>query len=341
MKVTKIFRLTLAVLLLLGLTISLVQGDGNHDETGMMDMDHDGFNGNSEYMNITGEVTVSDSISISLSVLPTDEMQDMMNSNMDEDEVSQMYQYMNKMNIDIYSLVEYYDNTNDGYTADDTKVSEYALNNETLKQPVLLDLDDKVSYEIVSDNSTVFKMTLDVYSVDQMPFAIKWSYDINYPFLQSNTSLAIIHEVFSMNGTMNQEMMNDEYMNNGGMNDDMDGNIDDSMGNHQEGTSDDHSDGMMMDDHEELSMMFSWNATAIVDGIEKDVTSTDFEDKLVLSIPQGSNIFYDPQISIDPEAVLNADQSISGLISGFDMNIVLISALAVLVITVVVIKSKK
>ena len=101
-------------------------------------------------------------------------------------------------------------------------------------------------------------------------------------------------------------------MTNGGMGDHS-GNY---MDGHEDGTTDYHTSGMMMDDHEDFPMIFSWDDTAVVDGIEKNVTSTEFEDNFILSIPQGSDIFYDPQVSIDLDTMFNVDMDIASMMPG-------------------------
>lgn len=318
MKINKFFLLSLSLIFLLAISLTTAHnGDDNTtDQPGStipdMNVNNHGLYGNSEYMDIAAEISVNDYILVSLSVLPSEEMQNIMQENMDDEEISEMYQYMNKMDVKIFRLVEFIDVDNNGYSADDTEVSEYILNNETLKQPTLAISSDMVSYEIESDNSSIFKMTLDVYSEDQMPFRMKWSYNISYPFTQFNTTLAIIHEVESMNQNMFNEGMNSE-MGNGGI----DGHSGDYMDGHRDSTTDDHSSGMMMDDHEDFAMVFSWDDTAVVDGIEKNVTSTDFEDNFILSIPQGSNIFYDPQVSMDLDTMSNVDMDIASMMPGY------------------------
>ncbi len=318
MKINKFFLLSISLIFLL--TISLTTAHNGDDNTTNqpgssipdMNVNHHGLYGNAEYMDIAAEISVNYYILVSLSVLPSEEMQDMMQENMNEEDILEMYQYMNKMDVKIFKLVEFIDVDNNGYSVEDTEVSEYILNNETLKQPTMTISGDMIKYQIESENSSIFKMTLDMYSQDQMPFRMKWSYEINYPFTQSNTTLAIIHEVDSMNQNMFHEEMNSE-MTNGGMG----GHSGDYMDGHRDGTTDDHLSGMMMDDHEEFPMMFSWDDTAIVDGIETNVTSTDFEDNFILSIPQGSEIFYDPQVSIDLDTMSSVDMDIGNMITGY------------------------
>ena len=52
-----------------------------------------------------------------------------------------------------------------------------------------------------------------------------------------------------------------------------------------------------------IPIVFSWDATAIVDGEKADIVATSFGDSFSLSLPQGDVIDYDPRISMDTESI--------------------------------------
>ena len=310
MKSTKYFMALAIGLLLAFSAYASADGDHNTVETdNHMSYDRDSFAGFSDNMNIVGNLTIQDSILISLAVFPSN---DMMNE-MQEDEMQEMYQLMNRMDVKITKLVEYDDLQNDGLTADDITISEYQLSSVTISQPQIIENGTSISYEASSINSSVFKISLEVLSQEGIPSSIKWSYEINYPFLQTNSSIAVIHDINSMD-TMEfrGDMMNEENSgmgigegNNGEhMSSDMDSYMGQSFGNME---TDMDINRMMSDKSGEMPMEFTWNKTAVVDGLEVDIFSTELDSSLALSFPQGDKISYDPKLSVDISSLQSAD----------------------------------
>lgn len=234
MKSTKYVIIALALGLLLAFS-TYASADGDHntvDSVNHMNYDRDGFAGFSDHMSIVGNLTIEDNILISLAVFPSN---DMMNEEMEMDEIQEMYKYMNRMDVKIIKLVEFDDINNDGLTQDDELISEYELSNATLNQPQVIVNGDTMSYEASSINSSVFKISMDVLFEEGIPSSLKWSYEINYPFVQTDTSIAVIHEINAMNS---MEFMDDMM---GEMNSDMGTEMNGDMGTEMnDGVQEDH-----------------------------------------------------------------------------------------------------
>lgn len=265
-------------------------GDGDHMGSGGM-MDHSGFQDRSDHMEIDGTITVEDDITLTISVNPTDDMQDRMQDH-HGDNHHMSSDFTNQLEVSLFSLVEYEDNTTNGYSSDDTIISEYVLDTTTLDQPVFFDTNN--TYIIESSDTDIFRMYIVLNTDDnQMPFAFKWSVDINYPFASTNSSIAMLHN-FSNNemqhryGELGEGETNRYY--------------------HQ---------NHMSDMHNQVPMFFRWDNTAMVDGYQVNVTATSVDDNFALSIPQGDQISYDPEIGADPNALANAENMLSNLFGGF------------------------
>ncbi|MHA2031894.1 MAG: hypothetical protein ACW99A_01625 [Candidatus Kariarchaeaceae archaeon] len=288
-----ITQISLSISLLFLLTASLGaahgdedgMGSGHMDSDAMMNMDHDGFQGYSDHMKIEGEIQVNDSIKLTISAEPSEEMHDMMNDHMGSQ--SNMMMYSNVMTISLTKLVEFEDLSNNGYSADDTQVSEFVLDETTIK-PVEKQSISENSIFLINSNSNVINITVEILSENDSPYAFKWSLEINYPFIQSNTKLAVLHEMESVN--MNDMMGNMDQMDNKGFD-----------------------SNMMSDNHEHLPMFFSWDEQYVVDGETNQVTPN-FENNIFsLTFDQGSEIFYDPQIGFNPGDIQSVDNILSNV----------------------------
>ncbi|MCE7736384.1 MAG: hypothetical protein GPJ54_16005 [Candidatus Heimdallarchaeota archaeon] len=288
-----IISISLSVSLLFLLAVSSVSAHGDEDSTGpdnivsdnMMNMDHNGFEGYSDHMRIDGEIQITDSVKLTISVQPTEEMNDMMNDHMGSS--SDMMMYSNMMTISLTKLVEFEDLTDNGYSEDDIQVSEFIMDQTTMN-PVELQSDSDISNFSITSKSNVINITVDILSDSDSPFAFKWSLDINYPFQQNNTKIAILHE---MDSIQMADMMEDE----------------DHMG--EQG----FDSNMMMDNDENLPMFFSWDEQYIVDGETRDVIPNLENSLFSLSFDQGAEILYDPQIGFNPEDIRDVDSMLDNI----------------------------
>lgn len=285
--------LVLAAVTLLGFSlISPVLAHGSGDETPNLpgDIDHMGFQDRSDHMTIDGSISVEDKITLTISVTPTDDMQNQMQDH--HGSMNYMEDYTNSLEVSLFSLAEYEDNSSDGYSLDDTIVSTYPLDSSTLKQPVFYESNN--TYIIESTDTNIFRMYI-VFNTDadQRPFAFKWSVDINYPFASTNSNLAMLHQISS------NEMMQ-RYGELG-----------------QGETHRYYQQNQMSDMDNHLPMFFRWDTTAIVDGEVTGVTATSVEDTFALSIPQGNHIVYDPEVGVDPESLAEANSAFDTMLGDF------------------------
>lgn len=236
------------------------------------------FQGHSNAMVIDGVINVVDTIELSLSIGPNDH--DMMDQDM-------MSRYNNEMKVSISELIEFEDLTNDGLSNDDLIISSFKLNNINLNQPQVNTINGITSFVFQSIESDIFAMTVEVKIYEETPFAFKWSYDIEFPFVSNSSNLAILHSLEENTQTM-MDMMNNNHM----------GPI---------------LEGMMSDNHENLPMVFTWDGSAIIDDVETDIISGVLNDDFVLSFPTGNQISYDPLIQFDPSDISKIDDILSDL----------------------------
>ncbi|MHA2092942.1 MAG: hypothetical protein ACW98K_19015 [Candidatus Kariarchaeaceae archaeon] len=243
-------------------------GDHMGDTNYGMQMGDSGFEGYSEHMSIIGNLTLDDSISLTVSIMPSAEMQEMMEDGhmgMGSGHSNNMMDYTNTMSISLTKLVEFEDIDGDGLTSEDQIISEYLLNGSTLNEVEFIASNN--SYFISSKNDTVFTMTVDLNSV------------------------AMIHEVNSETISMM----------------DMHKQMDDLRDNHMSSFDTNFGNNFMQDHHQNLPMMFSWDDFALVDGFSQNVTATVTNDVFALSMVQGSQIYYDPKIGVEPSSITTVD----------------------------------
>jgi hypothetical protein len=267
-------------------------GDHMADTKYGMQMGHSGFEGYSEHMSIIGNLTLDDSISLSLSIMPSEEMQEMMKDGhmgMGSGHSNNIMEYTNTMSISLTKLVEFEDINDDGFTSDDQIISEYILDQSTLNEVVFNASNN--SYFISSKNDTVFTMTVDLNTENEIPYAWKWSLMINYPFNLNTSSVAMIHEINSETISMME----------------MHRQMDDLRDNHMSNFDTNFGNNYMKDHHQNLPMMFSWDDFALVDGLSQNVTATVTNDVFALSVVQGSQIDYDPKIGVEPSSITTID----------------------------------
>lgn len=290
MDIKKLHIVIFAVLtMLLAIPYASVQA---HDGPGMpMDRHHpmdDGhMNDGTNHMEINGSVSVSNSIILNIIVKPTQEASDEINSqhhHMDSN------QYVNQMNVSFSKLVEFTDVTGNGFSNDDIIVSQYDLSQSNLNQPQLV---NNAYYLINSKNDNVFSMTIDLNYENNVFYGFKWSLNITYPFTSENTSLAMVHQISTSRGEMSNI-----YREQNGINQASDCNLN---GNE------------MNDVHENLPMFFSWADNVSVDGVSTSVSPTLVNQSVVISVPQGNNIYYDPTIGVDPTSLSIVDNRIASL----------------------------
>lgn len=289
-----------AVILLLGISLVSAHGGDEPDTTHMGDnrmMDGAQMSDMSDHMVINGTIDLEDSIILTLNVGPSDEMIQEMDDHMDEHmgpnnhmNDFQTGDYVNEMSVSLYSLVEFEDDNSDGYSSDDIVLSSYLLNSENLNDPVLI---VESYYEITSKDNLTFRMVIDMRIDDNLFSGYKWSLDIHYPWNSNTSQLALMHQINS-NGDPMMEQQRMQY----GM---------------ENGTHMQFQENHMDDNHNTLPMFFNWADTVDVDGSSKAVVATAEEEIFALTVPQGLNIFYDPEIGIDSSAIRAADSSLDGV----------------------------
>lgn len=308
MKTRQVFIGLLLALALLFTNIA-VTGDGPNDPMGRdgghgpgmpddsrMEMPHrpmvgrQGYIGMGENMIIEGNVTVDDAINITLSVRPSTEMEDMMRGR----GMEEMHQNMeHTMSVLITELVEYKDELGDGYTEDDTVISTLKLNSTNLTPVEFVNESGIVTYRTSTLDNVTFSLILEVNTTSNLPNEWKWSYDINYPFTDSSSKLAVLHEIHSFQGSLvaDQHRMDRiarfTHMNN----------------------------SKVIANHSMLPMLFTWDRTANIDGTETEVVATGSNGTIALSFEQGNSIYYDPKLTIDEEVIQGFDQNLATLFS--------------------------
>ncbi|MFV2016246.1 MAG: hypothetical protein ACC656_12505, partial [Candidatus Heimdallarchaeota archaeon] len=291
MKSIKHFILSVSLLFLL--SVSLGTAHGNEDGNGsghmnsdtVMKMDHDGFEGYSKHMKINGTIVVTDSVKLTISAEPTEEMRARMNDHMSSQ--SGMMAYSNMMTISITKLVEFVDATANGYSEDDLLVSEFVMN-ETTMNPVEIQTNADNSTFIINSKSNVINISVEMLSENNSPYAFKWSLGINYPFMQNDTRIAVLHEMDSPN--MADMMSGMDQMANQGF-----------------------VSNMMTDNNENLPMFFSWDENYVVDGETKEVSANLEKNIFSLSFDQGAEIIYDPQLGFNPQDIRSVDNLLGNI----------------------------
>ncbi len=239
-----------------------------------------GFQGNTENMVIEGKIAIINSIEFYISVHPNDEHTSSMHHQM-------MSDYSNIIEVSIDKLVEYVDLDNNGLTSNDLVISDYHLNSSTLNEVEKVQNGDNLYFVINSKIENLLKMTFEIVSQDNTPYAFKWSMDLKYPFVSNSSKLAVFHNVSTESKSM-MDMMDGDMMS-------------DSS----------HMSNMMSDDDEYLPMSFNWDEDVIVDGVSKSIFSDVYGDYLTISFPAGSIISYDPVIGTEANSIINIDELLS------------------------------
>ena len=262
-----------------------------------MNVHHNGFEGFSDHMLIKGNISISNAITLTISVLPSDEMQEMMSDrHMGQGNSMDMMNYNNTISLSLTKLVEFEDLTSDGYTADDIIISEYVLNKTSLNDVFLNDSGNVNKFTITSKNDDVFFMSIELNAENEVPYSWKWSLVLKFPFVSNSSRLAMLHDINSNFKSMEMHQ-NDE--------------MEDHMGNSNGKYQNSH----MSDNHRQLPMFFSWDDTAQVDNIDQKIIATSTDEIFSLSINQGSEIYYDPKIGVDPSDIVNINE----ILQGFNM----------------------
>lgn len=242
-----------------------------------------GFQGNTENMIIEGEITITNSIEFYINVHPNDEHASSMHHQM-------MSDYSNIIEVSIEKLVEYEDLDNNSLSSNDIVKSDFYLNSSTLNEVEKVQNDGILNFIINSKIENLFKMTFEIVSHENTPYAFKWSIDLEYPFVSNSSKLAVFHNV----STKSKSMMDMMDMMDGGM-----------MGDNP------LMSNMMSDDNEFLPMSFNWDDEVIVDGVVKSIVSDVYNDYLTISFPSGNIISYDPVIGTEAESIIDIDELLS------------------------------
>ncbi len=280
-------------------------------------MGDSGMMGGSEYMEVTGEIIVGDGITISLSITPTEELLQQIGDRKGEDMPS-IDDMTNSLNVTLYELVEYEDvNVNNGYDSNDTVISAYSLDDSNLGELQSDTIGDISRYEL-SSNDGVFKMIIEVNITDNLPHDWKWSLLIEYPFVSDSSNLAMVHTVESSRASMIDNQHRYQSRSRPG-----DNNFNPENNMRYENNS-------MIAEHSRIPIVFGWDSTAIVDGVDASITATSFGDSFALSLPQGDVIDYDPQISIDTDNFNNFDNEIFSILGNVLGNLINNSYIAIL-----------
>ncbi len=257
-----------------------------------------GFETSSEFMIIEGLIDLDESgIILSISATPNitamEEMADehmgdrsMMDDMMGDDVPT------NSINVTLYKLVEFEDTGIPGFDENDTVVSSYELNSNTLGDLVYTTDGVAQNYSVSSDDG-VFSMVVEAQNGDVQSF--KWSVEIAYPFVSNTSDLAMLHDVVAEN---NMGMDRDHMM--GGMG-----------GGHGEMTPPtQYQNNSMIMENADIPMFFKWLDVAEVDGQNETVEATSSVGYFALSIPQGQEIYYDPSIGVENSAIIQIDNDI-------------------------------
>lgn len=258
----------------------------------------DGFMGASEYVNITGDISIGASIDLSIVITPTaDALKQMKEHRPDlPPSMQQQDNLTNFITISVTQLVEFNDTLNDGFTSDDAVLSSYVLNSTTLNDIVRSDVDNGTIYTITSTSSGLFTMTAQLNYENDVLNAWKWSFDINYPFVSTTSKLAVLNEIDNSHRQM-MEQAQESIPNNGN----------EYRYTHSYMNSSDHM----------FPVFLQWDDYATVDGVKQNVTATGVPGTLALAFLQGSLISYDPRIGIVSENIISFELLFQSLASNF------------------------
>ncbi len=246
--------------------------------------------------------------------------------------MEKMHQDMkHTMSVLITELVEYKDELGDGYTEDDTVISALKLNSTNLSPVEFVNESGIVTYRTSTLDNSTFSLILEVNTTSNLPNEWKWSYDINYPFADSSSKLAVLHEIHSFQGSLVADQHRMDRI---------------ARFTHM-------NDSKVIANHSMLPMLFTWDRTANIDGTESDVVATGSNGTIALSFEQGSSIYYDPRLSIDEETIQQFDQSLGSMFSQEDLKsfaeilglpnetaLILAGSLMILVVALIVWKKK-
>ncbi|MHA2277069.1 MAG: hypothetical protein ACXAC2_14945, partial [Candidatus Kariarchaeaceae archaeon] len=195
----------------------------------------------------------------------------------------------NTMSISLTKLVEFEDVTKDGYTSDDLVISDYTLNSSTLGE--IQFYSNNNSFTISSESDDLFTMIVELNLENGIPYEWKWSIILNYPFTSQTSTLAMLHEINAGSSWM-ADMHEENH-----------------MGDYNLMFEDNH----MQDNHQYLPMFFSWDKFAEVDGVTQNVTASVAENVFALSFAQGSSIYYDPKIGVEPTSIAEVDSILGSI----------------------------
>lgn len=234
-------------------------------------------------MDVTGNISVGEGITISLTVRPTDDARDHMRGHMAPD-------MSNQVNITLYALVEFEDLGESGFDGADAVISAYNLSDDVLGDLEHTTSGDLESYNISSEDG-VFRMGVEVNTSDTSILQWKWSVMISYPFLSNSSKVAMLH---SFSSSKSPRM---------GMHPPAQPPPTSRLGNKS-----------MIYDNGFVPIFFSWVDTALVDGSEVGVEATAADHVFSISIPQGKDIYYDPSLGVTEEALELGDTQIEELI---------------------------
>ncbi|MCY3414228.1 MAG: hypothetical protein INQ03_21465 [Candidatus Heimdallarchaeota archaeon] len=255
--------------------------------------------GGSEYMNITGSIEINDGISITLSVSPTQEMIDHMKekNNMEALDIDDL---TNSINITLYELVEFEDINTPGLDVNDTIVSSYSLDDDTLGDVSFTEEDSIVRYD-VSTLDGVFALNLVVNISNDLPHDWKWSTVLEYPYVSNTSSISMLHTVETSMGNKIDPHRHYHHHRPG------DASVPENQVQY-------HNNSMHMN-NSRIPILFSWDTTAMADGISIDVFATSFGETFAISMEQGDIIEYDPRISVDEDSFMNIENELFELIN--------------------------
>ncbi len=249
-----------------------------------------GYRGVGDHMTIEGNISIAESINISLTATPSTEMESMM----EDHGMSGRHEEMeHTMSVLITEIVEFRDLNGDGFTDDDVVVSSFTLNSSTLGEVQFTNESGIITYKVSTLDNSTFSLILEVNGSSPLPNEWKWSYEIDYPFTETSTKLAILHTIHTFQGNLvaDQHRMDRiarfTHMNN----------------------------SQVVANHSMLPMLFTWDRTALVDEVETDVEATGNNGTIALAFQQGSSIFYDPKLTIEEETIQNFEQSLATLFS--------------------------
>ncbi|MCE7734204.1 MAG: hypothetical protein GPJ54_04940 [Candidatus Heimdallarchaeota archaeon] len=250
-----------------------------------------GFDGANQAVNVSGTIDIADSITLSLTIKPSDDVIERMN-NRDSMVISD---FQNVITVSLTQLVEYNDTTNDGLTEDDMIISTFDLNDENLKDIVISELNGQTIYTIVSEDES-FQMIIEINSTDNIPHDWKWSLEINYDYISDTSKLAVLHEIVIGRG----DLIREDFA---------------SASAHPEA----FDKRELSRSHARAPMFFRWDQTAFADDKEIDVEATKYNESLSLSFLQGDTISYDPSIGVSQESIESLDFE---LVNVFDLETV-------------------